>query len=71
MPGTGFGPIPLNYQEVWAYAQATTEITQAWEIKTLIAMSHNFIAGLSEGEAVLSMSPVDQKALEAAEEQET
>lgn len=53
----GFGPVPVSWQEIVAYAQATGEITEPWEFRALSGMSRAYCEGLRLGENVWAKFP--------------
>lgn len=43
-------PIPLTWLDVWAYGQATQDLSEPWEYQALHEMSRAFVAGMQLGD---------------------
>jgi hypothetical protein len=52
--------IPLSWLEVWAYAQATQNISEPWEFRAIVQMSKAFVRARREGESVFAIPPMEQ-----------
>lgn len=53
----GFGPQPLSWAEIEAYAAATEEISTPMEKRELRDMSKGYIRGLTLGKDGLAIAP--------------
>jgi hypothetical protein len=54
---TGFGPVPLTWAEIDAYARQTGTLSEPWEARCLRAMSHAYLEGLEIGKNALGREP--------------
>ena len=54
------GEIPLSWAEVWAYAQATQNLTEPWEFRAIVRMSKAFVKARIDGESVFAIPPIEQ-----------
>lgn len=54
---TGMATRPLQWAEIEAYAQATQDISEPWEKRTLRKMSEAYVAWLSRGADVFALGP--------------
>lgn len=52
--------LPLDWLDVDAFVRRTGDLTEAWECKLLIRMSSAFVRGMTEGESVFSIAPLDR-----------
>jgi hypothetical protein len=59
-PGGMGGEIPLSWGEVWAYAQATQNISEPWEFRAIMRMSRAFVKARNDGESVFAIPPIEQ-----------
>lgn len=50
-------PIPITWPTLWAFGQATGDLTEPWEYRAVIAMSRSYIDGKTRGEDVFCMPP--------------
>ena len=57
--GTG-DRIPLTWETLRAYSEATGELSEAWQYKALRRMSQKYLDGLQDGQEVLSIPPWDR-----------
>lgn len=57
---TGMGLGPLSWQEIMAFALATNEITEPWELRALRTMSEAYLAELDRGKSLLCIAPADR-----------
>lgn len=46
---SGFGPNPLAYTEIAAWARLTGRAPAVWEVRWLIALDHVWLAGEAKG----------------------
>ncbi len=56
------GELPLGWAEVWAYAQATGAVEEAWEARALISMSRGYLGAKNAGKNPLAIPPVERSA---------
>lgn len=54
------GERPLDWPDLWPFAQATQAISEPWEHHALRSMSHSYLAARAAGNELLAMAPVDQ-----------
>jgi hypothetical protein len=54
------GEIPVSWAELWAYAQATQNISEPWEFRAIMQMSRAFVRARREGESVFAIPPMEQ-----------
>jgi hypothetical protein len=52
--------IPVSWTEVWAYAQATQNLSEPWEFRAIMQMSKAFVRARREGESVFAIPPMEQ-----------
>ena len=57
---TGMGDAPLSWTEISHFAERTGAIDEAWEFRTIHAMSADYLSARQAGEEPLAMSPVEQ-----------
>ena len=50
--GTGFGPSPLTWAEIDAYARCTGDLKEPWEFQTIRDMSMAYIVGYQSDSTV-------------------
>lgn len=51
------GLVALEWLDVWAYAQASGEVSEPWEMRAILDMSEAFVRGMREGENPRSRDP--------------
>lgn len=56
----GMGLAPLSWQEITAFASATNEISEPWELRALRSMSEAYLAELERGKNLLCIAPADR-----------
>ena len=54
------GDVPLTWPDLWAFSQATGDITEPWEFETLREMSAAYISGRESGANPLSIPPAER-----------
>lgn len=52
--------IHVSWGEVWAYAQATQNLSEPWEFRAIVQMSKAFVRARREGESVFAIPPMEQ-----------
>lgn len=62
---TGMGDeIPITWEALWSYAQATGALTEPWEFRIVMDMSLAYVAGKRAGEDPFCRPPTDQDPLD-------
>jgi len=51
---------PTDWPEIWAYAQATGDVSEAWEIDAIRRLCVAYDRGLSDGANMLAIAPMDR-----------
>ena len=54
--------VGLTWQSIYAFGQATGEISEAWEFQALHDMSKGYVEAKRVGEDIFAIPPVDQDA---------
>jgi len=54
------GAIPMTWQEIRAFGEATGRISEPWEHEMIRNMSTAYVSGMNAGADPLSISPLDQ-----------
>ena len=52
---------PISWAELAAYAKATGDVQEPWELRAIMAMSRAYIRGKREGVNVHCIAPVDRE----------
>lgn len=53
--------LPLRWETLWAYAQATGDLAEPWEFRAIRTMSEAFINGAHSGIHPASIPPVERE----------
>lgn len=53
----GMGESPVDWQTVWAWGLSSQILSEHWERKALIDMSHAYVMGRASGKEATAMSP--------------
>ena len=55
---------PISWLELGAYANATGDLSEPWELRAVMAMSRAYFKAKSEGTDVHCIAPVDREGLD-------
>lgn len=57
---SGFGDVPLTWGEVYAFAQASPQITEPWELSALVEMSKRYLEEKQKGKSPFCIMPMER-----------
>jgi hypothetical protein len=58
----GMGEVPMDWLDIWAFAQSTGDVSEPWEAEALHSMSRAYLAAKTAGENPLAIPPIEQDA---------
>jgi hypothetical protein len=60
----GGAELPISWQELAAYAAATGELTEPWELRAVMRMSRAYTTERAQGDDPLRIPPVERGQIE-------
>lgn len=54
------GMVPLEWGDIYAFSQATRQVTEPWELELLYEMSQAYFRELENGKNPFAKSPLDK-----------